>query len=285
MDIEALLEAVDREFERPVQELDGTSREVFESLVTALEEGTVRAAYPVDEADGGQSWEVEPSVKRGILLGFRLGQTVEMDGGGVLQFSDKDTYPAQRLPVVERNIRVVPGGNSVRRGAYLGNNVTMMPPAFVNVGAYVGDGSMIDSHALVGSCAQIGEGVHLSAAAQIGGVLEPIGQTPVIVEDDVLVGGNVGLFEGVQVGRGAVIAAGCVITASTPIFDLVHEKIYRATPEAPLRVPPGAVVIPGSRPARGAFAQEHGLCMGALLIVKYRDESTDARTALEESLR
>lgn len=284
MDYDSLLEAIDGHFETPAEELGASAREDFGLFLQALESGAIRAARPADD-DSGRRWIVEPSVKRGILLGFRLGETVEMGSAEGLQFSDKDTYPAQHLPVVERNVRVVPGGNSVRRGAYLGHNVTMMPPAFVNVGAYVGDGSMIDSHALVGSCAQIGSGVHLSAAAQIGGVLEPIGQTPVIVEDDVMVGGNVGLFEGVQVGRGAVIGAGSVITASTPIYDLERQKVYRASEDEPLRIPPGAVVIPGSRPAKGEFADEHGLHMAALLIVKYRDESTDARTALEESLR
>lgn len=284
MEREALLGAIAEHFDQPADQLGDEAREDFESFLKALESGELRAAEPVEE-QGQRRWKVNPRVKQGILLGFRLGQTVEMGAGEGLQFSDKDTYPAQRLPVVERNVRIVPGGNSVRRGAYLGNNVTMMPPAFVNVGAYVDDGSMIDSHALVGSCAQIGRGVHLSAAAQIGGVLEPIGQTPVIVEDEVMIGGNVGLYEGVQVGRGAVIGAGAVITASTPVFDLVKEEVYRATNEEPLRIPERAVVIPGSRPARGDFAKEHGLHMAALLIIKYRDERTDAATALEELLR
>ncbi len=284
MEKEKLLSAIDEHFNRPADELGEGAREDFETFLKALEAGELRAAEPVEEG-GRRRWKVNPRVKRGILLGFRLGKTIEMGAVEGLQFSDKDTYPAQRLPVVERNVRLVPGGNSVRRGAYLGHNVTMMPPAFVNVGAYVADGSMIDSHALVGSCAQIGSGVHLSAAAQIGGVLEPIGQTPVIVEDEVMVGGNVGLFEGVQVGRGAVIGAGSVITASTPVYDLVREEVYRATKEEPLRIPENAVVIPGSRPARGEFAKEHGLHMAALLIIKYRDDRTDAATALEELLR
>ncbi len=283
MDFKALLEQIDAHFEMPADELGAAAREDFELFLKGLESGAIRAARPGGEAEA--KWVVNSSVKRGILLGFRLGETIEMNCGEGLQFSDKDTYPAQKLPVVERNVRVVPGGNSVRRGSYLGNNVTMMPPAFVNVGAYVGDGSMIDSHALVGSCAQIGAGVHLSAAAQIGGVLEPIGQTPVIVEDNVMVGGNVGLYEGVQVGEGAVIGAGSVITGSTPVYDLVNEEVYRGSSDKPLRIPEGAVVIPGSRPARGEFAEENGLHMAALLIVKYRDQSTDARTALEESLR
>ena len=283
MEKRALLDRIDAHFERKSEELGEEARADFESFLSLMEAGELRAAFPVEE-EGRIRWVVEPAVKRGILLGFRLGRNQEMEGGG-LQFSDKDTYPAQRLPVVERNIRIVPGGNSVRRGSYLGKNVTMMPPAFVNVGAYVDQGTMIDSHALVGSCAQIGKGVHLSAGAQIGGVLEPIGQTPVIVEDGVMVGGNVGLYEGVQVGKGAVIGAGSVITASTPVFDLVKERVLRATAEEPLRIPAGAVVIPGSRPARGEFAREQGLHMATLLIIKYRDEKTDDRTALEELLR
>ncbi len=284
MEVTELLEAMDGHFDTPPGELGASARDDFAKFLNALESGVIRAAHRTN-GKGDARWEVNPSVKRGILLGFRLGKTVEFDAPGGLQFSDKDTYPSQRLPVVERNIRIVPGGNSVRRGSYIGRNVTMMPPAFVNVGAYVDDDTMIDSHALVGSCAQIGSGVHLSAAAQIGGVLEPVGQSPVIVEDDVMVGANVGLFEGIQVGRKAVIGAGCVITASTPVYDLVREEVYRSSADRPLRIPEAAVVIPGSRPARGEFADEHGLQMAALLIIKYRDESTDASTAIEEYLR
>lgn len=284
MERHPILETIDEHFETPEGELDDSVREDFDEFLDLLESGELRAARPVGE-NGGVRWMVEPSVKRGILLGFRIGETVEMESPAGLQFSDKDSYPTQQLPVVERNVRIVPGGNSVRRGSYLGQDVTMMPPAFVNVGAYVGDGTMIDSHALVGSCAQIGSNVHLSAAAQIGGVLEPINQTPVIVGDEVMVGAQSGLFEGVQVGRRAVIGAGSIITASTPVYDCVREKVYRAEGDEALKIPSGAVVIPGSRPANGDFAQEHGLQMSALLIVKYRDESTDAATALEETLR
>ena len=276
-----LLDRIDHLFEQPADELGDQAREVFDEFLGKLEAGELRAAEPRGEG----RWEVQASVKRGILLGFRLGENQPLEPAGPLTFSDKNTYPPQKLPAVERNIRVVPGGNSVRRGAYLGHNVTMMPPAYVNVGAYVDDGTMVDSHALVGSCAQIGKNVHLSAGAQVGGVLEPIGQTPVIIEDDVLVGGNTGLYEGVHVREGAVIGAGSVLTASTPVFDLVNEQVYRATSDAALVIPPGAVVIPGSRPARGDFATEHGLHMAALLIIKYRDEKTDAATALEDMLR
>ncbi|MBA2661273.1 MAG: 2,3,4,5-tetrahydropyridine-2,6-dicarboxylate N-succinyltransferase [Bradymonadaceae bacterium] len=280
-----ILNEIERIYALPTGELGDKERELFDAFLLELEAGRLRAARPI-EGDAQGRWQAVAGVKKGILLGFRLGHNRVFGGDDdTLQFSDKHTYPAQRLAAVERNIRIVPGGNSVRRGAFIGRNVTMMPPAFVNVGAYVDDATMIDSHALVGSCAQIGKGVHLSAGAQIGGVLEPIGQAPVVIGDNVLVGGNTGLYEGVQVGRGAVIGAGAVITASTPVYDLVHQQIYRATADAPLVIPPGAVVIPGSRPARGEFAESHGLHMATLLIIKYRDEKTDASAALEELLR
>ncbi len=276
-----LLQQIDALFDQPLASLDrDQAREAFDALLDALERGELRAARP----DGAGDWVVEPAVKRGILLGFRLGQLVEM-GDDALQFSDKDTYPAQRLPVHARQIRIVPGGSSVRRGAFIDERVTMMPPAFVNVGAYVGAGTMIDSHALVGSCAQIGKNVHLSAAAQIGGVLEPIGQRPVIIEDDVLVGGNTGIYEGVRVCQRAIIGAGVVITASTPVYDLVREQIYRASADQPLTIPEGAVVVPGAREVVGDFALQHKLSITTPLIVKYRDARTDARAALEEALR
>lgn len=275
-----LLADIERHFDRPSDELGDGARVAFERLLEALEAGELRAAKP-----DGDGWSVNPAVKKGILLGFRLGVVVDLSSAGPLQFADKDTYPTQTLSTIDRNIRIVPGGTSVRRGSYIGENVVMMPPAFVNVGAYVGDGTMIDSHALVGSCAQVGSNVHVSAGVQIGGVLEPIGQTPVVIEDGVLLGGNSGIYEGTRVGKNAVIAAGCVITASTPVFDLVHETVYRSTADRPLTIPPNAVVIPGSRPAKGDFAREHGLQMAAMLIIKYRDESTDARTAFEDLLR
>lgn len=275
-----LLQKIDTLFELPASELGGDARSTFETFIEALEAGELRSASRRDDGE----WIVHPSVKRGILLGFRMGKNREITREP-LQFSDKDTFPTQTLPVEERNIRIVPGGNSIRRGSYIGHNVVMMPPAYVNVGAYVGDGTIIDSHALVGSCAQVGENVHISAGVQIGGVLEPIGQTPVIVEDGAMLGGNSGVYEGVRVREGAVIAAGCVLTASTPVFDLVHETVLRSEADKPLEIPAGAVVIPGSRPARGDFATDHGLHMAALLIIKYRDESTDSRTALEELLR
>lgn len=277
----SLFADIERFFELPASELGADARASFDALLLQLESGEARAAEP----DGAGGWRVNAAVKKGILLGFRLGKHVEFDAPGPFQFADKDTFPAQHLPVAERNIRIVPGGNSIRRGSYIGSNVVMMPPAFVNVGAFVDDGTMIDSHALVGSCAQVGKRVHISAAAQIGGVLEPIGQQPVIIEDGVLLGGNTGVYEGTRVCRNAVIGAGCVITASTPVYDLVHEVVYRSTAEMPLTIPENAVVIPGARPAKGAFAREHGLQMAALLIIKYRDSSTDSRAAFEDLLR
>jgi len=277
---EEVLREVDAYFSADASTLGPEARACFDKFLTALEAGEIRAAQR--RSDG--EWVVNPSVKRGILLGFRLGKNTEFSREP-LQFSDKDTYPAQLLPVIERNIRVVPGGNSVRRGSYVGKNVVIMPPAFINVGAYVGDGTIVGSHALVGSCAQVGNNVHISAGVQIGGVLEPIGQTPVIIEDGVMLGGNCGVYEGVRVRKGAVLASGCVVTGSTPVYDLVNEVVLRATPDAPLEIPERAVVVPGSRPAKGDFAAKHGLQMAALLIVKHRDDKTDARTALEELLR
>lgn len=280
MDDETLLSEIDRFYKMDAASRPDETREVFETFLDRLESGDLRAAEPVDD-----DWRVNPSVKRGILLGFQLGDNREFPADGLFQFSDRETYPPQDLPVDERNIRVVPGGSAVRRGAYVGDSVTVMPPAYINVGGYVGDEAMVDSHALVGSCAQIGARVHLSAGAQVGGVLEPVGQQPVIVEDDALIGGNTGLYEGVRVREGAVVAAGCVVTGSSPIYDLVHEEVYRSDDDSPLEIPPRAVVIPGSRPASGEFAEEHGLQVAALVIVKYRDAQTDAQTALEDALR
>jgi 2,3,4,5-tetrahydropyridine-2,6-dicarboxylate N-succinyltransferase len=242
-------------------------------FLTELEKGTVRAA--TRDADG--LWAAEGWVKEGILAAFRFGVLAEYASGS-LSFVDKDTIPPRKFKVAD-GVRVVPGGSSIRRGAYIAKGVVIMPPAFVNVGAYVDEGTMIDSHALVGSCAQIGKRVHLSAAAQIGGVLEPVGNVPVVIEDDVVVGGNCGIYEGVVVRGRAVIGAGVVITASTPIYDVVRGQIYRR------EVPYGAVVVPGNRPMKGAFAEQHGLTIAAPLIVKYRDEKTDSATALEEALR
>lgn len=247
-------------------------------LLDALERGAVRAAQK--EPNG--EWKAVPWVKQGILLGFRLGDLREYPGA--LPFVDKHTYPVQAFSR-DRNVRVVPGGSSVRRGAYLAPGVVCMPPMYVNVGAYVGRGTMVDSHALIGSCAQIGENCHVSAAAQIGGVLEPVNAGPVVVEDDVLVGGNCGVYEGTIVRHRSVLAAGVVLTRGTPVFDLVKETVYRATADAPLEIPEGAVVVPGSRAIRSGWGAEQGLGLQAPVIVKYRDEKTDLATTLETLLR
>ncbi len=255
------------------------ARSVFGEFLDALTAGQIRAA---EKRDG--RWQVNVWVKQGILLGFRLGEMVDMSAGGGLSFVDKDTFPARRFTPAER-VRVVPGGSSVRSGAYLAPGVICMPPMYVNVGAYVDEGTLVDSHALVGSCAQIGKRVHLSAAAQVGGVLEPVNAAPVIIEDDVLVGGNCGVYEGTQVGRRAVLGAGTILTRSTPLYDVVRGEIYRASTDQPLVVPENAVVVPGSRQLNRAKAIEWGVAAYAPVIIKYRDEKTDASAALEEALR
>ena len=260
------------------------AEDVVETLLTALERGDVRAAERA--ADG--TWSAVPWVKRGILLGFRLGRLVDMSvgsgGPGTLPFFDKHTYPVQSFGV-DRGVRLVPGGSSVRRGAHLASGVVCMPPMYVNVGAWVGSGTMVDSHALVGSCAQIGERVHLSAAAQIGGVLEPVNASPVVIEDDVLVGGNCGVYEGTIVRSRAVLAAGVVLTRGTPVFDLVNEQVIKATADRPLEIPSGAVVVPGARRVASGWGADQGISLQTPVIVKYRDERTDLATALEGWLR
>jgi 2,3,4,5-tetrahydropyridine-2,6-dicarboxylate N-succinyltransferase len=257
------------------------AREVFARLRRALGAGEVRAAEPDPAAASG--WRVNAWVKRGILLGFRFGDLEDVSEGRFALY-DKDTLPLKR-PGLEAGVRIVPGGSAVRDGAFLARGVIAMPPMYVNIGAYVGEGTLIDSHALVGSCAQVGRRVHLSAAAQIGGVLEPVGALPVIVEDDVLVGGNCGIYEGTLVRARAVIAAGTVLTASTPLYDLPRGRIVSAAPGQPLVVPEGAVVVPGSRPVASVQGREWGLHVATPVIVKYRDERTDARAALEGWLR
>jgi 2,3,4,5-tetrahydropyridine-2-carboxylate N-succinyltransferase len=259
----------------------------FEELRAQLEAGTLRSAEP--DAASPTGWSVNPWVKRGILLGFRLGALVDMSGihplgESVLSFVDKATYPARRFRP-EEGIRIVPGGSSVRAGAFLAKGVVMMPPAYVNVGAYVDEGTMIDSHALVGSCAQIGKRVHLSAAAQIGGVLEPVNASPVIIEDDALVGGNTGVYEGTIVRSRAVLAAGVILTRGTPVYDLPNNTILKATADAPLIIPAGAVVVAGSRAIQSGPGKDLGLSVYTPIIVKYRDEKTDLSTTLEDLLR
>ncbi len=274
----ALQEDVERAF------ADGASPQAlqtFEALRSALERGELRAAEPDPANPVG--WRVNPWVKRGILLGFRLGQLVEM-GSDELSFIDKATYPARRFSVAD-GVRVAPGGSSVRSGAYVARGVVCMPPMYINVGAYVDEGTMVDSHALVGSCAQIGKRVHLSAAAQIGGVLEPVNASPVIIEDDVLVGGNTGVYEGTIVRAGAVLAAGTILTRGTPVYDLIRGEIYRASAESPLVIPAGAVVVPGSRAITHGKGKDWGLSLATPVIVKYRDEKTELSLALEDLLR
>jgi len=251
----------------------------FRHLRDALEAGEIRAAEP--DAAQATGWRVNAWVKRGILLGFRLGHLVSMNNGS---FVDKNTYPSRTFSA-EEAIRIVPGGSSVRSGAYLAKSVVCMPPMYVNVGAYVDEGTMVDSHALVGSCAQIGKRVHLSAAAQIGGVLEPVNASPVIIEDDALIGGNTGVYEGTIVRAKAVLAAGTVLTRGTPVYDLVRGEVYRATAETPLIIPSGAVVVPGARAIAHGKGQEWGLSLATPVIVKYRDEKTELSLALEDLLR
>ncbi len=256
-----------------------TAQETFREFRDALSRGEIRSAEKV-----GDDWITNVWVKQGILLGFRLGDLAAMDDGPTLSFVDKATFPARHFGVEDR-VRVVPGGSSVREGAYVAPGVICMPPMYVNVGAYVDEGSLVDSHALVGSCAQVGKRVHLSAAAQIGGVLEPINATPVIIEDDVLVGGNCGVYEGTQVRRRAVLGAGTILTRSTPLFDIVKDEIYRAEGDRPLIVPENAVVVPGSRAVSKGMAKEWGLSLYTPVIVKYRDEKTDRGIELEDILR
>ena len=254
---------------------------LFNDFKAALNRGEIRAAER--ETDG--KWRTNAWVKRGILLGFRMGAIVEMTPPDApLQFLDKDTYPIRRFSPDDR-VRIVPGGSSIRDAVYIAPGVVCMPPMFVNAGAYVDEGTMIDSHALVGSCAQIGKRVHLSAAAQIGGVLEPAGAMPVIIEDDVIIGGNCGVYEGAIVRERAVLASGTIITGSTPVFDLVREQVYRRSGKEPIEIPAGAVVVPGARRIQTEKGREWGLSLYAPVIVKYRDEKTDAATQLEEALR
>jgi 2,3,4,5-tetrahydropyridine-2-carboxylate N-succinyltransferase len=275
---DALRETIERlaESKTPPQT---PAREAVAGLLDALETGAVRAAEP-----GPSGWRVNAWVKRGLLLAFRCGVNVSVDLPP-FHFRDRDTLPTQDPARGGRSVRVVAGGSSVRRGAFLADGVVMMPPSFVNAGAYVDAGSMIDSHALVGSCAQIGRRVHLSAAAQVGGVLEPPGAMPVIVEDDAFIGGGCGLYEGARIGRGAVLAPGVVVTRAIPLYDAVNERAITADTSGVLAVPERAVVVPGTRPASGAWARAQGLALYAPMIVKYRDAATDAAAALEEALR
>ena len=271
--IEALAAREDNEF-------SSEDRAIFDELKRALNRGEVRAA----ERTASGKWLVNSWVKQGLLLGFRMGATIDMSEGENFKFFDKETYPA-RPTKLDDNVRIVPGGSTIRDGVYIAPGVVCMPPMFVNAGAYVDQGTMIDSHALVGSCAQIGKRVHISAAAQIGGVLEPVGAVPVVIEDDVLVGGNCGVYEGTIVRERAVLASGTILTGSTPVYDLVRGEIYQRNAEGPLEIPAGAVVVPGARAVTTERGRDWGLSLYAAIIVKYRDEKTDTAVRLEDYLR
>jgi 2,3,4,5-tetrahydropyridine-2-carboxylate N-succinyltransferase len=276
-----LQQDIEAAFAKATADLGERERELYRTFVAELRRGAVRAAEP--GADG--RWRVNVWVKQGILVGLRAGVLREYPGAFAGQsFVEKDTM-LPRAITLQDGVRLVPGGASVRDGAYLARGVVIMPPAYVNVGAYVDEGSLVDSNALVGSCAQVGKRVHLSAGAQLGGVLEPAGALPVVIEDDVLIGGNCGVYEGTCVRKRAVLASGVVLPASSKVYDLVHERIYTASADAPLAIPEGAVVVPGMRRAKGGFAEAHGLGIATPLIIKYRDGKTDARTELESALR
>lgn len=274
-DIAQLQRTIEQEYEQPSLK----ARIAFNSFIELLDAGEVRTVERV-----GDDWKVNGWVKKGILLGFRIGTLEHVQNSGPFTFYDKETYPLKKLSL-RSGVRIVPGGTAIRRGAFVAPSVIIMPPAYVNVGAYVSAGAMIDSHALVGSCAFIGEKVHLSAAAQVGGVLEPVGGMPVVIEEEVMVGGNCGIYEGTIVRRRAVLGTGVILNASTPVYDCVNERIITAPSGGSLIIPEGAVVVAGTRPAGSPFAKEHGLSVYTPLIVKYRDERTDARTALEGALR
>ncbi len=283
VEIAALERDINALFENKPASYDESHFRLFARFKEALNEGRVRAAEP--DAASAWGWRVNAWVKRGILLGFRMGAIVDMSVDAAKQpYFDKATYPVKQLRV-DAGVRIVPGGSSIRDGCRIGKGVTCMPPMYINVGAWVGDGTMVDSHALIGSCAQIGNNCHISAAAQIGGVLEPVGALPVIIEDDVLVGGNCGVYEGAVVKSRAVLGAGVVLTASTPVYDIVRKAVYEATAEAPLVIPSGAVVVPGSRAIQHGAGREWGLSLATPVIVKYRDAKTDERLRLEDVLR
>jgi len=278
-EIQYLQERIEEVFELPIDRLYKEAFEIFAEFKDALNAGKIRAAT---KANG--EWKVNLWVKKGILLGFRIGQLVEYSISENLCYFDKSTYPLKRL-TLEHQIRLVPAGSSIRDGAYVAKGVVIMPPAYINVGAYVDERTMIDSNALVGSCAQIGKNVHVSAGSQIGGVLEPVGAMPVIIEDDVMIGGNCGIYEGTIVKQYAVIGAGTILTGSTPVIDTVRGRVYQKTNNEPLVIPEGAVVVPGCRPASGEYARKNDLFIYTPLIIKYRDEKTNAATLIENLLR
>ncbi len=271
-------EEIEALFDQKPTYYTGEHKKLFAEFIDLLNRGKVRSAEPDPSQPSG--WRVNPWVKKGILLGFRIGGIVEMSG----QFFDKSTYPLKHLTVHD-GIRVVPGGSSIRDGCYIGPHVTCMPPMYINVGAYVDDGTMVDSHALIGSCAQIGKNCHISAASQIGGVLEPVGAIPVIVEDDVLIGGNCGVYEGTVIKKRAVLGSGTILNRSTPVYDLVSETVHRATAGQPLIIPEEAVVVAGSRAVKSGSGKDWGISLYTPVIVKYRDAGTEAKIQLEDFLR
>ena len=278
-----LTSEIEQLFESPPAQYTEEHRSSFESFKGALNRGEVRAAEPDVASKTG--WRVNPWVKKGILLGFRMGKVVDMSVDRSRQpFFDKETYPVKAVSLASQ-VRIVPGGSSIRDGAYVGRGVTCMPPMFINAGAYVDDGTMVDSHALIGSCAQVGRNCHISAGAQIGGVLEPIGALPVIIEDEVMVGGNCGVYEGVVVKRRAVLGSGVILNGSTAVYDLVHEQIYSATDCNPLVIPEEAVVVPGSRAISHPAGKHWSLSLYTPIIVKYRDARTNERVQLESLFR
>lgn len=279
-----LEQQIEAAFALPAAELNGAARNAalatFNTFKEQLNRGVARAASRTESG----KWIAHQWVKRGILLGFRLGAMVDYSIDENFRFFDKDTYPTRRLTIAD-GVRIVPGGSTIRDGVFVGTGVTVMPPAYINVGAYVDEGTMVDSHALIGSCAQIGKRCHISAAAQIGGVLEPVGAVPVVIEDEVLVGGNCGVYEGAIVRNRAILASGVVLTGSTPVYDAVRGEIYRKSEGEPLEIPSGAVVVPGSRAVTVGPARDWGLSVYTPVIVKYRDEKTDMSVKLEDFLR
>lgn len=280
MDVRKLRGRIEELFAEPSAEYEAADRRLFEEFRELLNRGEVRSAEPDESTETG--WRVNAWVKKGILLGFRMGGIVEMGGSG--QFFDKSMYPVKKF-AAENGVRIVPGGSSIRDGCYVGRGVTCMPPMYVNVGAYVDQGTMIDSHALVGSCAQIGRNCHISAASQIGGVLEPVGAMPVIIEDNVLVGGNCGVYEGTVVKARAVLGSGTILNRSTPVYDLVRGDVHRARNDGPLVIPSEAVVVAGSRAIQSGSGKDWGISLYTPVIVKYRDAGTDTKVQLEDLLR
>jgi len=273
-------EKIEAIFENDKQFSENEIKLAFTELTEKLNSGELRSAEPLPDG----SWQVNIWIKKGILSMFRLSTLIEFSSDTDFKFYDKNTLPLHPFSLKDK-IRIVPGGSSIRTGCYVASNVICMPPMYINIGSYVDEGTMIDSHALVGTCAQVGKGVHLSAASQVGGVLEPPGARPVIIEDDVMIGGNCGIYEGILIRRRAVLGSGVILTSSTKVFDLVNERVLASSPGNPLEIPESAVVIPGMRTLDSTFAKKHGLSISSPIIIKYRDAKTDSKTALEQALR